>query len=168
MGVAKARAKEQELLRSDEFPERNVIPVETLADHLGVPHLKLARAIKAVERPVRLDKVMQSGDGDGGSMADMISDPDAADMEEVTATQNMMKDLEKVLGDLTARERTIVCARYGIGGNVLTLQQIGEELSITRERVRQIEQKALRKLRPPSRAGCPGVRRPRRRHLVIP
>ena len=150
--VAKARAKEQELLRSDEFPERNVIPVETLADHLGVPHLKLARAIKAVERPVRLDKVMQSGDGDGGSMADMISDPDAADMEEVTATQNMMQDLEKVLGDLTARERTIVCARYGIGGNVLTLQQIGEELSITRERVRQIEQKALRKLRHPSRA----------------
>ena len=64
----------------------------------------------------------------------------------------MMQDLEKVLGDLTARERTIVCARYGIGGNVLTLQQIGEELSITRERVRQIEQKALRKLRHPSRA----------------
>lgn len=152
--VAKARAKEQELLRSDEFPERHAVPVETLADHLGVSHLKLARAIKAVERPVRLDKVMQSGggDGEGGSMADMIADPDAADMEEVTATQNMMQDLEKVLGDLTARERTIVCARYGIGGNVLTLQQIGEELSITRERVRQIEQKALRKLRHPSRA----------------
>ena len=151
--VAKARAKEQELLRSDSFPELTRIPVETLADHLGVPHLKLARAIKAVERPVRLDKVMASdGDGDGGSMADILADPDAVNLEEATATQNMMQDLDKVLGDLTARERTIICARYGIGGNVLTLQQIGEELSITRERVRQIEQKALRKLRHPSRA----------------
>ena len=158
--VSKARGTEKALLKElnraagPAGTERLSLPVEVVAKEMGIPTVKLVKAFRAIEKPVRLDakKATKSKDGEAVSLGDQLIEPHEPSPEAISLDHNMTRDVNAVLNTLTAREKVIICHRYGIGADVLTLQEIGNKLSLTRERVRQIEQKALRKLRHPSRA----------------
>ena len=100
---------------------------------------------------VSLDKPIEE-DGDS-LLRDFIEDANTPDPAEVTTFLLLKEELEKVLGTLTQRERTVLILRYGLeDGRERTLEEIGKSFNVTRERIRQIEAKALRKLRHPSRS----------------
>ncbi|MDP8922384.1 MAG: sigma-70 family RNA polymerase sigma factor, partial [Chloroflexota bacterium] len=93
------------------------------------------------------------GDEQDATLADFVEDENAVDLDEAAARAMLRVQVEQVLNTLTPRERRVMELRYGLEGDRLyTLSEIGAELGVTRERIRQIESKALRKLRHPSRS----------------
>jgi RNA polymerase primary sigma factor len=124
---------------------------EDLADELGLPTARINALLKMARQPVSLDAPV--GDDGDVSVGDFIEDQ-GAENPAAGASQSMLKEkLDTVLTSLSARERTILEMRFGlVDGYGHTLEEIGSLYNVTRERIRQIEAKALRKLRHPTRA----------------
>ena len=122
--------------------------VEELAKALDVPISKVENMIQVARRPFSLE--MPIGDEEDGSLGDFIEDQDVPAHDE-TATHNLLREhLEEMLELLPPREARILQLRYGlVDGNILTLNEVGRKMGVTRERVRQIEAQALRRLRSP-------------------
>jgi len=125
--------------------------IEELAKKLEMPVAECRRIMKISKHPISLDRPI--GESDDGFFGDFIEDK-SAESPVNAATYEMLKDkLEKVLETLTFREREIIKLRYGIGdGYTYTLEEVGRIFKVTRERVRQIEAKAVRKLQHPVRS----------------
>ncbi len=124
---------------------------EEISESLGLSVEETRRVMKISKPPISLDRPI--GESDDGFFGDFIEDK-SAESPVTAATHEMLKDkLESVLETLTFREREIVKLRYGIGdGNTYTLEEVGRIFKVTRERVRQIEAKAVRKLQHPVRS----------------
>jgi RNA polymerase primary sigma factor len=127
--------------------------VEEVAKAADIPISEARRVLRISKHPISLDRPIGSGDSDDSHFGDFIEDKSAESPVNV-ASYEMLKDkIEAVLGSLTYREREIVKLRYGIGDDyTYTLEEVGRKFNVTRERVRQIEAKALRKLQHPVRA----------------
>jgi RNA polymerase primary sigma factor len=112
---------------------------------------KVREIMKVSQEPVSLDKPL--GEEEDSRLGDFIEDSGAVAPAEA-ATQQMLKEqVEAVLDSLTGRERRVLQLRFGLeDGRARTLEEVGKEFNVTRERIRQIEAKALRKLRHPSRS----------------
>jgi RNA polymerase primary sigma factor len=122
---------------------------EELARHAGVAAERVRLVLELSRRPLSLDMPI----GEDSELRDFLVDEGESDPAETFTRQALTWEVEKVLGTLTPREKEIVKLRFGIGGGgEHTLEAIGERFAVTRERVRQIEDKALRKLRQPRRA----------------
>lgn len=125
--------------------------VKELATAAEISYEEAKRVLKISKHPISLDRPI--GDGDDSFFGDFIKD-DNADNPVGVASQEMLKDkIDRVLNTLTYREREIIRLRYGIGdGHTYTLEEVGKIFKVTRERVRQIEAKAIRKLQHPVRS----------------
>ena len=125
--------------------------IEEMAKHLEIPVQECRRIMKISKHPISLDRPI--GESDDGHFGDFIEDKQAESPVNA-ATYEMLKDkLEGVLETLTFREREIIKLRYGItDGYTYTLEEVGRIFKVTRERVRQIEAKAVRKLQHPVRS----------------
>jgi RNA polymerase primary sigma factor len=125
--------------------------VQELSNELQISEEETRRVMKISKHPISLDRPI--GESDDGFFGDFIEDK-AAESPVNAATHEMLKDkLERVLETLTFREREIIKLRYGIGdGYTYTLEEVGRIFKVTRERVRQIEAKAVRKLQHPVRS----------------
>jgi RNA polymerase primary sigma factor len=117
-----------------------------LAERLGLPQGKVQLLLDAARQPASLDQPI--GETEESHLADLISDPHALSPEEGAIRTRMAAGLERVMEKLADREKEVLRLRYGLGTDrEYTLEEIGRRLAITRERVRQIEAKALAKLR---------------------
>ncbi len=125
--------------------------IEEIADATGVSIDDTKKVMKIARLPISLDRPI--GESDDSYFGDFIED-EGAESPVTAATHEMLKDrIEKVLQTLTYREREIIKLRYGIGdGYTYTLEEVGRLFNVTRERVRQIEAKAVRKLQHPVRS----------------
>jgi len=136
-----------------EFVQRTGIEptTEELAAKAGLAPLEVRRVLKISRAPVSLDRPV--GESEDSYFGDFLED-DSQDAPSDTAAQDMLKNrIENVLKTLTYREREIIKLRYGIGdGYTYTLEEVGRIFKVTRERVRQVEAKAIRKLQHPVRA----------------
>jgi len=123
-----------------------------LADALSMTQEKIKAIDRAALLPLSLEAAL--GPGQARKLEDTIEDKNQISPEDSTAHKLLREDLENVLNTLSPRERDVLRLRYGlVDGRVHTLEEIGRVFSVTRERIRQIEAKALRKLRQPSRNG---------------
>jgi RNA polymerase primary sigma factor len=123
---------------------------EEIADELNLPVERVRSILKMAQQSVSLQAPV--GDGDDASVGDFIEDKKAANPSDVTSYSLLKDTLSDVLATLTERERRIVEMRFGlIDGYERTLEEIGRQYNVTRERIRQIEAKALRKMRHPTR-----------------
>ena len=136
-----------------EFEQRvgRIPTVEELAEEVGVPANEIERTLKMAKHPASLDRPI--GDGDDSVFGDFVED-ETAESPVISATQQMLRDnLQQALNTLTFREREIIKLRYGLdSGYTYTLEEVGRIFKVTRERVRQIEAKAVRKLQHPIRS----------------
>jgi len=125
--------------------------IKEISEDLVLSEEETRKVIKISRHPISLDRPI--GDGEDGFFGDFIEDP-SVESPIHAATHEMLKDkLESVLSTLTYREREIIKLRYGLGdGYTYTLEEVGKIFKVTRERVRQIEAKAVRKLQHPKRA----------------
>jgi len=124
---------------------------DEIAVKMGLPVDKIRRVFKIAQQPISLETPIGE-DGDS-TFGDFINDPDAVNPASAAANILRQQRIEDVLGSLTEREEKVLRLRFGIGGNDFprTLEEVGTIFNVTRERVRQIETKALNKLRHPSR-----------------
>jgi len=125
--------------------------VEELARELEMEPEEVLNLLRISKEPISLEG--QVGDLEEVSIGDLIEDQSAPRADEYTAQKDLVEHLEEALKKLTPREEKVLRLRYGLGGEeVKTLEEIGNMFGVSRERVRQIEQKGLRKLRHPSRS----------------
>ncbi len=123
---------------------------EEIADELNLPVERVRAILKMAQQSVSLQAPV--GDGDDASVGDFIEDKRAENPWEATSYSLLKESLNEVLATLTDRERKIVEMRFGLAdGSERTLEEIGKQYNVTRERIRQIEAKALRKMRHPTR-----------------
>jgi RNA polymerase primary sigma factor len=121
-----------------------------LADRLGLPLEKVQRVIRIVQDPISLETPI--GDDGESHLGDLIADAHAIAPADAVASSHLRAQTERVLATLSPREERVLRMRFGIGERIdRTLEEIGQTFAVTRERVRQIESKALRKLRHPAR-----------------
>jgi RNA polymerase primary sigma factor len=126
---------------------------EEVAERAGIPKERVMLALEVMERRYTVSLESPIGDGDA-SLKDFIEDRKIPSPEHVLIQKNLVEHTRSVLSTLTSREEKILRRRFGIGENEeATLQEVGEELGITRERIRQIQVKTLEKLRHPNRMG---------------
>ena len=125
--------------------------IEEIAEEVDMSITETRRVLKISKHPISLDRPI--GESDDSYFGDFIED-DEVDSPVASATQEMLKDrIDSVLKTLSYREREIIKLRYGIGdGYTYTLEEVGRIFKVTRERVRQVEAKAIRKLQHPVRA----------------
>jgi RNA polymerase primary sigma factor len=124
---------------------------EELAEKLGMPLEKVRKALKMVREPLSLETPI--GDEEDSHLGDFIEDTDAILPIDAAIQSNLRETTTRVLASLTPREERVVRMRFGIGMNTdQTLHEVGHQFSVSRERIRQIEAKALRKLKHPSRS----------------
>ena len=129
---------------------REPVP-EELADKLQMPLEKVRKVLKIAKEPISLETPI--GDEDDSHLGDFIEDKNAIQPVESAIHGNLRETTTRVLASLTAREERVLRMRFGIGMNTdHTLEEVGQQFSVTRERIRQIEAKALRKLKHPSRS----------------
>ena len=123
--------------------------VEEVADWLEIPVARAEEIHLAAQVPVSLDAPV--GEGSDGAVGDFVEDPSQIPMIDLVSKNLLRDSVEEVMGGLNARERKVVELRFGLNdGRARTLAEVGDELQISRERVRQIESDALRKLRRPT------------------
>jgi RNA polymerase primary sigma factor len=129
---------------------REPVP-EEIAAKMGQPVDKIRKVFKIAQQPISLETPIGE-DGDS-TFGDFIDDPDAVNPAQAAANGLRQKAIEDVLATLTEREEKVLRLRFGIGSNDFprTLEEVGTIFNVTRERVRQIETKALNKLRHPIR-----------------
>ncbi|MEE2956615.1 MAG: RNA polymerase sigma factor RpoD [Pseudomonadota bacterium] len=124
---------------------------EELAARLGMPLDKVRKVMKIAKEPISLETPI--GDEEDSHLGDFIEDKNAVQPLDVAIQGNLRETTTRVLASLTAREERVLRMRFGIGMNTdHTLEEVGQQFSVTRERIRQIEAKALRKLKHPSRS----------------
>ena len=124
---------------------------EEIAEEMDMPVEKVRDILKIAQEPVSLETPI--GEEEDSHLGDFIPDEDAYDPFEAASFTLLREDIEELLNTLTPREKKVLELRFGlIDGRSRTLEEVGKEFSVTRERIRQIEAKALRKLRHPSRA----------------
>ena len=124
---------------------------EELAKKLRMPLDKVRKVLKISKEPVSLEKPV--GDEEDSSLGDFIEDTKALAPLEHAIKSNLGEATTKILSTLTPREERVLRMRFGVGMNTdHTLEEVGLQFSVTRERIRQIEAKALRKLKHPSRS----------------
>ncbi len=132
----------------DTLKEQDTLPPELLGKWREATS-KVHRYLRAAEDPMSLDQPV--GDEDDSQLEDFIKDEDAASPIEATAAEMMKEQLGKALDNLSVRERQVLELRFGLmDGKVHTLEEVGAYFDVTRERIRQIEATALRKLRSPN------------------
>lgn len=124
---------------------------EELAKEMGMPEEKVREIMKIAQEPVSLETPI--GEEEDSHLGDFIPDEDAPAPAEAAAFTMLKEQLIDVLDTLTPREEKVLRLRFGLDdGRARTLEEVGKEFNVTRERIRQIEAKALRKLRHPSRS----------------
>ncbi len=124
---------------------------EEIAVEMGIPEDKVREIIKIAQEPVSLETPI--GEEEDSHLGDFIPDDDAPAPAEAAAFTMLKEQLMSVLSTLTPREEMVLKLRFGLeDGRARTLEEVGKEFKVTRERIRQIEAKALRKLRHPSRS----------------
>lgn len=123
-----------------------------IAQRMNIPVEKVFEIIRVAQEPISMETPI--GAEEDSRLADFISDSDAAAPEEEVFSTMVSEDIEKTLQTLTPREASVIRLRFGLqDGRCYTLEEVGREFNVTRERIRQIEAKALRKLRHPARSG---------------
>ena len=129
---------------------RDPIP-EEIAAEMGMSEDKVREIMKIAQEPVSLETPI--GEEEDSHLGDFIPDEDAPAPAESAAFTLLKEQLMEVLDTLTPREEKVLKLRFGLeDGRARTLEEVGKEFNVTRERIRQIEAKALRKLRHPSRS----------------
>ncbi len=124
---------------------------EELAERLSMAVDKVRKVMKIAKEPVSLENPV--GDDDGSYLGDFIEDKNAVLPVDAAIHSNLRETTTRILASLTPREERVLRMRFGIGMNTdHTLEEVGQQFSVTRERIRQIEAKALRKLKHPSRS----------------
>ena len=124
---------------------------EEIAEEMGMPVDKVRDILKIAQEPVSLETPI--GEEEDSHLADFIPDEDASEPAEAASFTLLKEQLMDVLSTLTPREEKVLRLRFGLeDGRTRTLEEVGKEFNVTRERIRQIEAKALRKLRHPSRS----------------
>jgi RNA polymerase primary sigma factor len=124
---------------------------EELAERLSMPLDKVRKVMKIAKEPISLETPI--GDEEDSHLGDFIEDKNAVLPVDAAIHSNLRETTTRVLASLTAREERVLRMRFGIGMNTdHTLEEVGQQFSVTRERIRQIEAKALRKLKHPSRS----------------
>jgi len=124
---------------------------EEVAERMGISVEKVQIIQKVAQEPISLESPV--GEEEDSSLGDFIPDPDTLTPMEFTSKEMLKRELDNVLETLTDREEKVLRMRFGLlDGRSRTLEEVGREFGVTRERIRQIEAKALRKLRHPSRS----------------
>lgn len=124
---------------------------EEIAEEMSMPVERVREILKIAQEPVSLETPI--GEEEDSHLGDFIPDEDASEPAEAASFTMLKEQLVEVLSTLTPREEKVLKLRFGIeDGRTRTLEEVGREFNVTRERIRQIEAKALRKLRHPSRA----------------
>ena len=124
---------------------------EEMAERLSMPLEKVRKVMKIAKEPISLETPI--GDEEDSHLGDFIEDKNAIIPVDAAIQSNLKETVTRVLASLTPREERVLRMRFGIGMNTdHTLEEVGQQFSVTRERIRQIEAKALRKLKHPSRS----------------
>ncbi|MDR2613106.1 MAG: RNA polymerase sigma factor RpoD [Deltaproteobacteria bacterium] len=124
---------------------------EEIAQAMELPVEKVRRVMKIAKEPISLETPI--GDDGDSYLGDFVEDQNTVSASDAVIKLNLTEQAQKVLNTLTAREAKVLCMRFGIGEKTdHTLEEVGQEFSVTRERIRQIESKAIRKLKHPSRS----------------
>ena len=124
---------------------------EELAQQMGMPEEKIRKVMKIAKEPISMETPV--GDDDDSHIGDFIEDSNMALPDEAATADSLKDNIKKALDALTPRESKVLKMRFGIGMSTdHTLEEVGKQFDVTRERIRQIEAKALRKLRHPSRS----------------
>ena len=124
---------------------------QEVADRMGISVEKVQQIQKIAQEPISLESPV--GEEEDSNLGDFVKDPYALDPYEYTAKMKLREELDDVLATLTEREERVLRLRFGlVDGRQRTLEEVGKEFNVTRERIRQIEAKALRKLKHPSRS----------------
>ena len=125
---------------------------EEIAERMGISAAKVREITRLAQEPISLETPI--GEEADSSLGDFITDTSLPTPDEAAVSDLMRQQLQEVLGTLTPRERDVLSLRYGLpDGRERTLEEVGREFNVTRERIRQIEVKALRKLHQSSRLG---------------
>ena len=145
--------------RFEQEHERTPSP-EELATELELPKEKVTDTLRVAGRHVSVDAPF--ADGEDNSLLDVLINPDSPNADRGLINESLSTEVDRALETLTERERDIIKYFFGIGCSEMTLEEIGEKFDLTRERVRQIKEKAIRRLRHSSRSklrksylGCP-------------
>ncbi len=125
---------------------------EEIGERMDLPASKVRKIMKIAQEPISLETPI--GEEEDSHLGDFIEDKNAVSPIEAVIFSNLKDQTRRVLKSLTAREELVLKMRFGVGeGSEHTLEEVGRSFNVTRERIRQIESKALRKLRHPSRSG---------------
>ena len=119
--------------------------VDEIADRIDLPEDKIEEAMKVNNRHVSMDAPFV--DGEDNSLLDVLADNDMPMADKALVQESLRKEIDRAIELLNDREQKVVRAFFGIGSPVMTLEEIGEKYNLTRERVRQIKEKAIRRLR---------------------
>ena len=124
---------------------------EEIAQRMDIPVSKVRKVLKIAQEPISLETPI--GEEEDSHLGDFIEDRQVVSPAEAVINLNLKEQTESVLKSLTPREEKVIKMRFGVGdGSEHTLEEVGQNFAVTRERIRQIEAKALRKLRHPSRS----------------
>ncbi|MDR1679872.1 MAG: RNA polymerase sigma factor RpoD/SigA [Prevotellaceae bacterium] len=129
--------------------ERRPSP-EELADELEIPVEKIADTLKVSGRHISVDAPFV--EGEDNSLLDVLVNDDSPNADRVLINESLAREIDRSLSTLTERESDIIKMFFGIGSQEMTLEEIGDRFGLTRERVRQIKEKAIRRLRANSRS----------------
>lgn len=122
-----------------------------IAEAIGVPEEKIRKLKLVISDPVSMDLALS--EDDDATLGDLIADPDAVGIAQEMVEEEKAEAIDAVLGSLSERERQVLILRHGLRGTrPTTLEEIGKQFGLSKERIRQIEEDALRKLRNPIRA----------------
>ena len=124
---------------------------EEIAQRMDIPVTKVRKVLKIAQEPISLETPI--GEEEDSHLGDFIEDRQVVSPSDAVISLNLKEQTESVLKSLTPREEKVIKMRFGVGdGSEHTLEEVGQNFAVTRERIRQIEAKALRKLRHPSRS----------------
>jgi RNA polymerase primary sigma factor len=125
---------------------------EEIAKQMDLPIWKVRKILKIAQQPISLE--LPIGEEEDSHLGDFLQDHGAVSPADAVINNNLKETTEQILNTLTPREELVIKMRFGIeDGTERTLEEVGQKFGVTRERIRQIEAKALRKLRHPSRTG---------------
>lgn len=119
--------------------------IDEIADKVDIPHEKIEEAMKVNNRHVSVDAPFS--DGDENCLLDVLPNDDAPMADKTLVLESLREEIKRALSTLNEREKNIIEAFFGINQTEMTLEEIGERYGLTRERVRQIKEKAIRRLR---------------------
>ena len=123
-----------------------------MADSLDLPAEKVADTLRVSGRHISVDAPFV--EGEDNSLLDVLVNDDSPIADRTLINESLSTEVERALSTLTERERDIIKLFFGINTQEMTLEEIGEKFGLTRERVRQIKEKAIRRLRHSSRSNC--------------